>query len=418
MTGAQPYQLKRESPSALEEAILDAEPPVPSKVAACPRFRKKIRGDLDTIILHALKKKPEERYGTAQAFAADVERFLEGLLILARPDSRRYRVSKFIGRHKLALSASAAALLVVLAGAGAAVWEARVATAERQKAEAVKEFLVSTFQETDPYAGSGRVLSAIELVMQARRKIDGSLGNRPDLKIELLNVLGWSLLSLQDMADAEKVINEAVAEAAVKLGSEHPQTLRARVLRTIVYRFRGRNEEMRTELDRLLPALWRNREAAPQDLIRALRNNASLSMHEGKYVAAESTANQALELSLSTYGEKNAETATSLMVLGLAHIYGKQPRRALSAAERALHLTLELDQGNPRHPRVIEARDLYGRALTKAGQAGHALEQLTRLSTCVALLWAVHADGRLHLESSGAVPVGSWRDRDKRWRTA
>ena len=255
LTDTPPYKLKRCSWGALEDAILEIEPLPPSEVATAHWNRGYLRGDLDTIVLKALKKSPEQRYATVDAFAEDIVRYLEARPVLARPDSPFYRASRFLKRNKFAVVAAAIVLFALLAGSGAAVWQARVAVAESRRAEQVKEFLISTLQETDPYSGAGKVLSALDLLKQAKDKIERSAALSPELRIELLNIVGWSLLNLQETATAEEVVEEAVEEAGHKLRANDPQALRARVLLTIVHRYRGRTKEMRDELDRLLPVL-------------------------------------------------------------------------------------------------------------------------------------------------------------------
>ena len=90
-----PYKLQRDSRGALEEAILQADPPLPSEVADARR-RHALRGDLDTVVLKALKKKPAERYPTVHALLDDIERHLSSRPVLAQRDSRWYRARKFM----------------------------------------------------------------------------------------------------------------------------------------------------------------------------------------------------------------------------------------------------------------------------------------------------------------------------------
>ena len=114
LTGARPYRLKRDTRAALEEAILAAEVPRPSDAVAEPALRRALRGDLDTIVLKALKKPVAERYASVEAMAEDIERHLSMRPVLARPDSAWYRGRKFIVRNRLAVGTAAALLLTVL----------------------------------------------------------------------------------------------------------------------------------------------------------------------------------------------------------------------------------------------------------------------------------------------------------------
>ena len=101
LSGTRPYKLKRDSRGALEDAIVQTDPAPPSAVVD-EQAGKALRGDLDTIVLKALKKRPEERYLTVHAFADDIDRYLDGRPVLARPDSARYRLGKFIARQPAA----------------------------------------------------------------------------------------------------------------------------------------------------------------------------------------------------------------------------------------------------------------------------------------------------------------------------
>ena len=142
-TGARPYRLKRDSRAALEDAILAAEVPRPSDTVADPARRRALRGDLDTIVLKALKKPVAERYASVEALAEDIERHLSMRSVLARPDSAWYRSRRFVVRNRIAIATASVLLLTVLGGAGAALRQARIAISERQRAEDVRNFVAA-----------------------------------------------------------------------------------------------------------------------------------------------------------------------------------------------------------------------------------------------------------------------------------
>src|SRR5262249_28051475 len=101
VTGSKPFPAAGRTVSSLEQAILDTQPAAPSSVAPSPADPRRLRGDLDRIVLMALKKEPERRYVSAAQFGEDVERYLDGRPIVARPDSVRYRFTKFVRRNRL-----------------------------------------------------------------------------------------------------------------------------------------------------------------------------------------------------------------------------------------------------------------------------------------------------------------------------
>ncbi len=384
LAGVRPYTMPascgiHQSRRALERAILDTHPKRPSDATPDASLRRQLQGDLDTIILKALKKPPDQRYATVNAFADDVERYLQGRPVLARADSAWYRGTKWIVRNWIACAAAAAVILAIVTGAGVAAWQAHVARVAQRRAEEVRDFIITIFRDSSPYtSGPNHALSAADWLKQVKARVDHRLDDRPELRIELLNMIGTSLFSMQDTAGAEQVLAQAVQEAAAQLGHNHPQTLHARVLMTPVYRFRGRTRELRAELDALLPVLRANRAALAEDLVVALKNQAHLEIDDGRYPAAEAAAREAADTGLSLLGRRHPETVASLLVLAYAQQFTRTPEDALPASERAYHLAREVFADTPMHPRVIEGRLLYGRALGLAGELAHSIEQMTQ----------------------------------------
>jgi non-specific serine/threonine protein kinase/serine/threonine-protein kinase len=143
LTGRRPYVAPDESLEELLRAVRDTEPPLPSVAVRTatpgptqPRsLSSELKGDLDTIVLKALRKEPERRYLSAQELAEDVRRHLEGLPVLARSDTLGYRVSKFVARHRAGVTAAVLLLASLLGGLGATVWQWRRAEANRLRAE-------------------------------------------------------------------------------------------------------------------------------------------------------------------------------------------------------------------------------------------------------------------------------------------
>jgi serine/threonine-protein kinase len=149
LTGERPYRLGRVTTSALELAILTAEVPLAStRVRADPRVARQLRGDLDTILIKALKKNEGRRYLSVESMAADISRHLRGEPVLARPPSAWYRAAKFVRRNRVPVLAGMAVAAALLVGLSAALWQARDASHERElaylrlaQAEAVSEFV-------------------------------------------------------------------------------------------------------------------------------------------------------------------------------------------------------------------------------------------------------------------------------------
>jgi serine/threonine protein kinase/tetratricopeptide (TPR) repeat protein len=181
LTGTRPYRLRRESRGALEDAIVQMEPPRASEVAP-QTWRKALRGDLDTIVAKALKKNPQERYGTVLAMVDDIQRHLERRPVLARPDSGWYRLRRFVARNRVMVATASVALAAVLIGAGIAVWQAVEADAQRdaalrgqRRSEAYSDFMGVLLQDAGGGQGS-KPLSATELLDRGVAMLDRQSG--------------------------------------------------------------------------------------------------------------------------------------------------------------------------------------------------------------------------------------------------
>jgi len=182
LTGARPYRLKRASAAELEEAIATIEPPLASVSVSDQRVARQLRGDLDSILNKALKKIAGDRYPTMDAFAHDLQRFLDGAPVEARPDGWGYRAMKFIGRYRLQVAATSAVAVALVAGTAVALWQAREAQRAAATAEAVQGFIESVFNansrdQANPEAA--RATTARELLDRGAERIDRELASAP-----------------------------------------------------------------------------------------------------------------------------------------------------------------------------------------------------------------------------------------------
>ena len=159
LTGRHPYRLLSRRPEEVADVVLREEPEKPSSTGSRQRTSdharrttdgeltgrtnqrpaipnpKSLRGDLDNIVLKALRKEPERRYASVQEFSEDIRRHLEGLPVTASPDTFGYRAGKFVQRHKAGALAAAIVSITLVTATVITAWQARVARAERVKAE-------------------------------------------------------------------------------------------------------------------------------------------------------------------------------------------------------------------------------------------------------------------------------------------
>jgi non-specific serine/threonine protein kinase/serine/threonine-protein kinase len=162
LTGHRPYRVKSHAPQELARIICEQEPLRPSTAVSRveeihhtdgstgrltpemvsatregqpEKLRRRLAGDLDNIVLMALRKEPPRRYSSVEQFSEDLRRHLAGLPVSARPRTAGYRAAKFIRRHRAGVAATALIALSLVAGMIATVWQARIARAERARAE-------------------------------------------------------------------------------------------------------------------------------------------------------------------------------------------------------------------------------------------------------------------------------------------
>jgi len=370
LCGVRPYKLKRDSRGALEDAIVHAEPVAPSVApseAADKASRKALRGDLDTITLKALRKDPAERYPTVHTFLEDIERYLSGRPVLAQPDSSWYRLRKFVARNKLAVSAATAIFAAIMIGASVVAWQARVALAEKARAEEVKDFIAAVFREADPTEGKGKVLSAVELLRQAERRLQDRGNTDPGIQLELFTILGESLFGLQQNADSARVIEQALRlQSTVASGDE---LLNARLHLTLsrAYEYLGRYDDSLTEIERSLSVLTDSGRTATATFARAKLQRSALGIISSDYAVAERAAHEAISAASKTLGERSSEVATALQQLSHVYTLTQRQELAIDPARKAFSLMLDLHGHDLAHPRVMESSMYYAQALGTVG---------------------------------------------------
>jgi hypothetical protein len=186
------------SPAEIEHAIREEEPPKPSVAVSENRsLRKYLEGDLDNIVLVALRKDPLRRYSSVEQFSDDIARYLGGFPVTARADSARYRAAKFVRRNKVAVAAAALLVVVLAGGIVATTWQARRAAAERDrarietaKAERINAFLqdmlaYSSPSYDSPNATKNKDAKVSEVLEQAAKRAETELADQPEILAEV-----------------------------------------------------------------------------------------------------------------------------------------------------------------------------------------------------------------------------------------
>jgi eukaryotic-like serine/threonine-protein kinase len=375
LTGQSPHRPRRDSRAALEEAIVLGDAPRPSDIAPAGR-RKLLRGDLDNILLKALRRQPTERYTTVNGFSEDLSRHLEDLPVRAQAHSGWYRLRKFVARNALPVGAGAAVSLALLVGAGIAIWQGRVAVAERDRAVEVERFIAAIFRDANPYGEAGRIMTAVDLLRGAHQEVEREFSARPELRIALLGVIGESMVILGDTARAEQALQSALRVARDLHGAEHAQTLQLRGLLTDVLVSQGDAAALGRELADLERLTRGRRDLDAETRVRLVKNHANLAFQTGRYDEAAPRAREALDLAMRTLGARHALTVTASSLLAEAQVFGfKDVNEMLADTERALRFVLAAYPDQPMHSQIIRMREVRGRALGVAGHYHEAIRE-------------------------------------------
>jgi serine/threonine protein kinase/tetratricopeptide (TPR) repeat protein len=245
LTGRRPYRLKSHQAVDVLRAVCEEEPERPSTAvgrteelpatdgasstlvtaeavsqarAATPdKLQRRLKGDLDNIVMTALRKEPQRRYPSVEALSEDIRRHLQGLPVTARKSTFGYRAGKFVRRNKTAVTAAVAIAALILAFGATSVLQSRrialerdQAARERDKAEKVAGFLVGLFKVSQPDVAQGKEVSAREVLDRSAAKIDTELKDQPEVRATLLHTIGDVYMNLGLYDKALPLLEEAL----------------------------------------------------------------------------------------------------------------------------------------------------------------------------------------------------------------
>lgn len=286
LAGSHPFVDFRSDLRSLERAICESEARHPSALGSA--FARQLKGDLDSIVLKAIRKEPEQRYASVEQLAGDLGRYLEGFPVAARRGTRRYRSGKFIRRHRFGVGA-VTAFVILLAGFGIAMslLASRLAR-ERTRAEKESDFLSSLFSNYDPYQNQGHALSAKELLDRGAARISTELKDEPEVSADLLQTMAEAYQHMGD-DDAAEVLFHKEFEAAIRAYGGASQRA-VGTLRQIgdVQRSRGDLDGAEQTLKKSLEIIDKlPRDAQLDERPHALNNLALVLERRGKLAEAE-----------------------------------------------------------------------------------------------------------------------------------
>ena len=443
--------------SEIERAICEKDPAPPSQtvgtddstrsrpIAAARgttpnRLRRALAGDLDNIVLMAMRKEPERRYASAQQMASDIQRHLDGRPVIAHRDTLPYRSSKFVRRHWLPVSAGiSAALLVVTFAVTTFMQSTRIAAErdrvaqqreladhERIRAEEVSSFLVDLFKLSDPGENRGNQVTARELLDSGATRLRGGLRDQPATRAALLSTVGTVYDSLGQYQDAVPLLKEAL-QLQTPHGSAHVETLlelgRAQIgagnlaaaedplqqalhlaqsdagptsvstghaLWTLgMLRFQQGQISQAKDLYLRSIAILKTSDAPQTDVAPVLSDLATAYMSDQQWAQAKKAYEEALEIDRRVLGDDHPKVAYRLQNLAIVAQYMGE----LQEAETLYRDALQRDEAayGDRHPETAITKGNYGLLLQREGRLAEA-EPLLRqaVSTRLALYGPEH----------------------------
>jgi serine/threonine-protein kinase len=435
LAGVGPFFISSMRLVEIERAICEKDPPLASQAVQtdaskvsqaittarstnAKKLRRTLRGDLDNIVAMAMRKEPERRYGSAQQLAGDIQRYLDGLPVIARRDTLAYRTTKFVKRHWLPVGTGISAAFMIMAFAITTYEQSRRIAAERDRvaqqreraeserarAEVVSNFLVDLFKLTDPQENRGNQVTARELLDSGAKRLEAGLQDQPNTKAALLSTVGAVYDSLGQFQVAEPILDESLRLQAPTDDESRVKTLfelgRARMgagelaaaeaplqeaLRLSQNQFGARSLQsgrilwglgmLRLEQDRLseskdllLHSLGSLEDAkAPQsDISAVLDDLASVYMREQQWSLAKESYERALEIDRRELGDDHPRLAIDMNNLAIV----AQNMDDLKQAEELFREAIQRDQRayGDRHPESAAAKENYGLLLQREGR--------------------------------------------------
>jgi eukaryotic-like serine/threonine-protein kinase len=435
LCGSSPFFISSVRLSEIERAICEKDPPPPSEMVSTNdspesrslagtrgtspnKLRRILSGDLDNIVLMAMRKEPERRYASAQQMASDVQRHLDGMPVIARGDTVSYRTTKFVRRHWLPVTAGISAAILILAFATTTYVQSLRISAERDRvtqqreraeherarAEEVSSFLVNLFKLSDPGENRGNQVTARELLDSGAQRLHAGLQDQPATKAALLSTVGMVYDSLGQYQDALPLLSESLQLQAQAHDSSHIDTLlelgRAYIgagdlpaaeaplqqglhlaqsdagamsaetghalyaLGMLRYQ-QGKNSDARELYIRSLNILESSK--APQtDVSPVLNDLATVYISDHQWTLAKQAYDQALEIDRRMLGDDHPKVAFRLQNLAIV----AQNMGDLKQAEVLYRdaLQRELRAYGDRHPEVAVTKGNYGLLLQREGR--------------------------------------------------
>jgi len=395
LVGQKPFEFKSRSLTEIERMICETEPSKPSTVLrqtmlqtsrAGPngsRPPKRIAGDLDNIVLMALRKEPTQRYASVEQLAEDVRRFQRGLPVVARKGTWSYRAAKFFRRNHVSVAAAAVVVLALTGGIAGVSWQARIADQRRneaiaarqdavlaqQRSERINEFLQGMLAAVAP-GNEGRDVTVLQTLDAAAERLETELRDEPEVRADLHTTIGNTYAALGRYAEAETHLSEALTIRQSVLGPRNASVVESLSALAVV-KYSQADFPAAEEFARRALQMRRSLQLGdPEALAQTLNNLGAILRARGELDAAEPLYREALSTRRRLLGDQAPAVAESLN--NLAGLY--MARKDYAGAEPLLREALEIREAafKPDHPLVAQSISNLATLLAKMDRGAEA----------------------------------------------
>jgi serine/threonine-protein kinase len=364
LAGRLPFDLSNRTPVQAEKVLIEQEAEKPSvvarKIAATAGnghevlASKSAWADLDVLCLTAMHKDLHQRYQSIEGLVRDIEHYLKGEPLEARPDTVRYRFRKFVTRNGRALTVAGAVFAMVAALVvffAVRLAKARIATlAEAARTQRIQKFMTNLFQGGDADAGPADNLRVVTLLDRGVQEAQ-SLSAEPEVQAELYETLGTLYQNLGKFDQANSLLTSALAKRKSLFGPDNPQVAESLVALGQLRDDQGRLPEAEGLVREGLAMAQRHFPPNHPAVAKANTALGRVLADRGSYRAAIQTLTEAVRLQ-STKGAPTPELTESLYELASAHFDAGHYEISKSLNERLLPMYRQIY--GERHPRVAE----------------------------------------------------------------
>jgi len=323
LVGARPWSLSGSALPASIKRRFDAEPALPSNAVNASSVIKSrsLQGDLDAIVMKALRPEPDKRYQSAAELWNDIKRHLRREPVLARGDTRGYRFRRFVSRHKIGVAAAAAVVVAISAGIGGVLWQAHKTALERdqvlaeiRRTDAVKNYLLFMFRTAGENQGE-EPTTAKQVLDQSAKNLAEQYRDQPQTRAEIVEALGALYLYMNDAEGAAPLLRGYLkSDDVTPAARAQVSGLLAQAELQL-----GNKAEARRLLDAAQSFWNKNPEQNRKSLVEFRLTQALVEKEESGLPASIRTLQLALLEHDDYYGRNAIETAVLLNSLGIAY---------------------------------------------------------------------------------------------------